>query len=64
MTPTEFAAERIARCAAGFQNEHEHAASLRKHRKAIDKLPPPLRHKVLLAYEQATWDGYSRPVAK
>lgn len=59
MTPFEIAAQLIARCAAGFANEFQHANSLKKHRAEIDALPLALRAKVLLAYDQATVPEFS-----
>lgn len=58
-TPREVAAQLIARCNSGFQNEHQLAASLKKHRAEIDALPLPLRKAVLLAYDQATVPEFS-----
>lgn len=53
------AAQLIARANAGFKNEHQLAASFRKHRAEIDALPLPLRKAVLLAYDQATIPEFS-----
>lgn len=63
-TPNEIAAQMIARCAAGFQNEHHWKGWLRKHLVEIKALPVPLRKQVMVAHEQATAIAFSQPRAK
>lgn len=58
-SPLEFAAQMIARCYAGFRNEHHWQAWLRKYQKEIAALPLPLRKKVLLAHDQASATEFS-----
>lgn len=53
-TPNEIAAQMIARCAAGFQNEHHWKNWRKTYGKQIAALPPTLQAKVLLAYDQAS----------
>lgn len=63
-TPREVRDQLVSECERGFRDEHHWKGWLRKHLVEIKALPVPLRKQVTLAHEQATWDGYSRPVAK
>lgn len=63
-TPFDYAAQCIARCYAGFQNEFAHAAWAKRERPKIDALPIPLRKKVWLAWDQATAVEFSKKVER
>lgn len=59
-TAYDIAAQFIARCRAGFTNEFQHAAWLKKHAKEIAALPIEEREKVLFEHEQATAKEFSK----